>query len=160
MQDIICGWTESNQQALKAAICSPGTDKVLPHIITLKDPPTSFDPNLSAKDNLFFDDEYQTYEVFVDESLKDNKASFGVYFADNHPWNIGSWTAGKQDLQASTCQGIIYVLQKFPPDANICIYIDREAVLTVLQQLLLPLQKQYKTQGVALFNQISFIWRN
>ena len=60
------------------------------------------------------DDEYDAYEVFIDESLKDGEASYGVFFNTDHPWNLGCRTANSQDLQSSTCQDIIYVLKKLP----------------------------------------------
>ena len=156
LQDRIPGWTLANHRALQELVCSPGTDRVLPHITTLKEAPESSDLLRveDREDLLFWDPEYNAVEVFVDESLAEGKASFGTFFAPNHPWNLGSRTTNRQDLQASTCQGIIYALKKLPLDTNVNFYIDRESALKVLWQLPLPPRVQHKTQGVALFNQI------
>ena len=113
-----------------------------------------------AEGKLEWDKEYNTYKVFVDKSLKDESASFGVFFGPDHPWNLGCRTANSQDLQSSTCQGIIYALKKLPLDVNVTFYIDQESVLKVLQQLPLPLRVQHKTQKVAYFNHILALTRN
>ena len=127
---------------------------VLPHIVTLKKPPQSHVSLPIGEKDLPWDRDYFATECFVDESLKDSKASFGVYFAKNHPWNLSSHTASKQELQESTCQGIIYALKKIPSDLDIWMYIDCKVAIDVLDQLPLPPRVQHKTSGVAFFNQI------
>ena len=82
-------WNHSNQNVLKASICLPNSDKILPHILSLHAPPHSLHSVTEAEGMLVRDNGYNTYEVFIDESLKEGQASFGVFFNTDHPWNLG-----------------------------------------------------------------------
>ena len=76
----------------------------------------TFNPN-----DFFFDEEYQGYEVYIDETLKKtknkpDKAGYGIYFNKKHKYNHYDRVDGEQTLQNATYQGILHTLKKFPMD--------------------------------------------
>ena len=78
-------WNHSNQNVLKSTICLPNTDKILPNILALRAPPHSLHAVTEAEGMLVRDDKYNTYKVFINESLKDGEASYRVFFNTDHP---------------------------------------------------------------------------
>ena len=124
MQDTLC-------------VAKPPRQKILPHILTITEtsPQFDFESEPEQASNFFYDEEYKAYEAFVDESKKDDKASFGVYFKEGCPLNTSSRARGPQSLQNATMQGVEYVLENFPTAENITIYIDRESVFKLLTKL-------------------------
>ena len=60
--------------------------------------------------NIYYDEEKECYEIFVDETFKDNKAAYAVYCNKDSENNYYSRVEGEQTLQNATYQGILHDL--------------------------------------------------
>jgi len=125
-------WDVRQRNMLKSEICGDAdATKVLPHILKLNNaiPPIQINNFRFTYDNY---DDVSGYEVFVDESLKDGIATFGIFYKNNNRHNYCDKVVGEQSLQNATYQGIAHVLHTFPTDEPLIIYLDRESVLKIL----------------------------
>jgi len=137
---------------------SPHESLIKPHILinTLcnKVIPFLF---LNNTEHFFFDQDSQAYEVFVDEGLKDDIATYGVYYTEKCPFNLGNRVYGPQTLQNATFQGVEQVLATFPPSKNLNIYLDRESALKILNRLPLCAKDRHNAHEINMLNRIAHL---
>jgi hypothetical protein len=86
-------------------------------------------------DECQYNEEEENFEIFIDESFKNNKAGYGVFCKNNSKYNYFSRVEGEQTLQNATYQGVLHVLKGFPINKNINFIIDRKAVIDVLEKI-------------------------
>ena len=113
-----------------------------------------FNPN-----DFFYDEEYEGFEVYIDESLKKqkgkpDKAGYGIHFRRKHKYNYYDRVDGEQTLQNATYQGIIHVLKSLPTNIPIIFCIDRKAVIDVLENPPTSFKEQQNTLHLDIVNQI------
>ena len=123
-------WNAAKQTHLKKQICKQDSREIKDYIIKRRVAFTNweFEP-----EQFYFDEEYQGYEITIDESLKENKAGYGIYLGRKHKYNFYSRVEGEQTLQNATYQGILHVLKGFPVDEPIIFILDRESVIKVME---------------------------
>ena len=92
-------------------------------------------PKINININIYYDEEKECYEIFVDETFKDNKAAYTVYYNKDSENNYYSRVEGEQTLQNAVYQGILHALKHLPKDIPINFIIDRNAVIDVLQRI-------------------------
>ncbi len=119
-------WSISDRNKLKQNICENDDITVQSHILKLNNimPEIKIQEKENKPDQRFeydIDKDYDGYEVFIDESLKDGKASFGIYYKDKSKYNYCNRVYGEQTLQNATYQGIEHVLQSFPKNKTLII---------------------------------------
>eukprot|EP00026_Physarum_polycephalum_P003190 Phypoly_transcript_03200.p1 GENE.Phypoly_transcript_03200~~Phypoly_transcript_03200.p1 ORF type:complete len:396 (+),score=55.22 Phypoly_transcript_03200:875-2062(+) len=81
----------------------------------------------------FFNENEEAYEIFIDETYKENKAGYGVFCKNNSKNNYFSRVEGEQTLQNATYQGILHVLKEAPQNEKINFILDRKAVIDVME---------------------------
>ena len=79
----------------------------------------------------YFNDAENIYEIFIDETLKNEEAGYTVYCKTNSKNNYFSRVEGERTLQNATYQGILHVLKATPPKTPINFIIDRKVVIDV-----------------------------
>ena len=84
----------------------------------------------------YYNKEEEAYKIYIDETLKDNKAGYGVFCKQNSEYNYCNRVEGEQTLQNATHEGILHALKGVPKDQAINFIIDRKAR---------RLQRPYKT---------------
>ena len=151
-------WKAKQHKMLQSHLCSPNSDtQIAPHAVFHTSLMETGSTTLNSTQNTYFDIEYQAFEVFVDESLKDNKAAFGVFYGNNCNLNCSTRVYGPQTLQNATFQGVEHVLELFPKNENVSIYIDRESALQLLWKLPLPPSKNNHVHELNMLNKISYL---
>ena len=105
-------------------------------------------------DKLSYDEELQGYEIFIDESLKNEKAGYGIYYCKQHEYNYYDRVDGEQTLSNATLQGILHVLKNFPLNLPIIFGIDRKAVIEVVNNLPKSIKEQQNTLHIDTIRQI------
>jgi hypothetical protein len=79
-------------------------------------------------------EENEGYEIFVNETLKNNIAGYGIFCKKNSKYNYYSRVEGKQTLQNAMYQGILHVLKGIPKDENIDFILDRKEVIDIFEK--------------------------
>ena len=130
--NLVPSWTNNTHNQVKIDLSTSLFNPEIPYNIA-KWGQFKHTPALLQK--LHWDNDYYAHEAFVDESLKDNKSAWGVFWSPNHPWNKSSSTLGRQTLQNATFQAVEYILLHMPNTGDINIYIDQESALKVLNNL-------------------------
>ena len=95
----------------------------------------------SNKD-FFFDKELKGYEIYVDETLVNKKAGFGIHIKKRNQYNFYDRVEGEETLQNATYQGILHTLKGFPQDQPIVFIIDRKGVINVMENFPTSHKKQ------------------
>ena len=144
-------WERRKYTHLKKQMCKNKSTKVKQHIIKRleRDIEWEFYP-----DNFYFDEENQGYEVYIDESLKKDKAGYGVYLRRKHQYNFYDRVDGEQTLQNATYHGILHVLKGFPTDEPLIMIIDRKAVINVMENFPTTYRNQQNSLHMDTLNQI------
>jgi len=109
--------------------------------------------------NCYFDPDpsYNAYEIFVDETITSSakaESGYGIYYGHANPCNSYYKVYGNNSLQNATLQGIEKVLKTVDHTVNVCIYIDRESVLKVLNKLPLTPQEEHHTTELNMVKRI------
>ena len=112
--------------------------------------------------DFFYDEEYEGYEVYIDETIKKtknkpDKAGYGIHFNRKHKYNFYDRVDGEQTLQNATYQGILHVLKKFPLDEPIIFCIDRKAVIDVMENFPTTYREKQDSLHLDTLNQIQEI---
>ena len=82
-------------------------------------------------EDCFFNDTKEVYEIYIDETEKNNMAGYRIYCKHNSQNNFYSRVKKEQTLQNATYQGILHVLKRAPKNQVINFIIDRKAVIDV-----------------------------
>ena len=99
MTDIIGDWTKRKQKYLQNNVCVSKTNTIKPFILKRLEQVKKWK---ISPDTMHLDQDYMGYEVYIDESLKNNKAGYGIWFGDKHEYNFYSRVEGEQTLQNAT----------------------------------------------------------
>ena len=124
---------------LKKEMCEKNTNTIKPHILKRLDryPQWEFNP-----EDFFFDEELKGYEIYVDETLVNKKAGFGIHIKKRNQYNFYDRVEGEETLQNATYQGILHTLKRFPQDQPIVFIIDRKGVIDVMENFPTSHKKQ------------------
>jgi hypothetical protein len=140
-------WPTRKHNHLKKQLCNKN-DQIKESILKGLDryQPWEFNPGY-----FHFDEEMGGYEIYVDETLKQqkgkpDKAGYGIHIGKKHQYNFYDRVEGEQTLQNATYQGILHVLKGFPLDEPILFGIDRKAVIDVMENF----PKAYKDKQSSL----------
>ena len=87
--------TDKMYQKLKKTICETNKRIIKPYILKRLKINTKWEFN---KKTAYFDKETDAYEIYVDETLKNNKAAYAVFSLKNSPNNHHSRVEGEQTL--------------------------------------------------------------
>jgi hypothetical protein len=79
-------------------------------------------------------EENEGYEIFVDETLKNNIAEYSIFCKKDNKYNYYSRVEGEQILQNATYQKILHVLKGIPKDEKINFVLDRKEVIDIFEK--------------------------
>jgi hypothetical protein len=79
-------------------------------------------------------EENEGYEIFVDETLKNNIAGYGIFCKKDSKYNYFSRVEGEQTLQNATYQKILHVLKGVPNDEKINFILDRKGIIDIFEK--------------------------
>ena len=133
---IICD--DKIKQQFKRELCKENSRKIKSHILKAIDKNINFiiyENNDQKDDRFLYDNNFQAYEVHIDETFANGKAGYGIFYKRNNLFNYYNRAYAEQTLQNATFQGIEHVLKTFPKDKPLCIYLDHESVLKVVRKL-------------------------
>ena len=122
--------TKTSYNNLKKEICKPNSNEVLDNILKRINRYPEWN-----MDDCFFNEVEEAYEIYVDETEKNNMAGYGIFCNHNSQNNYYSRVEGEQTLQNATYQGILHVLKGVPKNQAINFIIDRKAVIDIFNKL-------------------------
>ena len=108
----------------------------------------------------FYNEQEKAYEIYIDETLKNNIAGYGIYCKNNSKNNYYSRTEGEQTLQNSTYQAVLHVLKGAPVEAPLIFIIDRKAAIDILNNLPKTYRQKQDSLHLDILNQIEIIMKN
>jgi len=90
---------------------------------------------LFSSKNVTYDKDTQTFEIYIDETLKNNKAAYSVFCKKDSRNNYYSRVEGEQTLQNGTYQGILHTLKHTPYNIPLNFIIDRKAAIDIIENI-------------------------
>jgi hypothetical protein len=92
-------------------------------------------------------EENEGYEIFVDETLKNNIVGHSIFCKKNSKYNYYSCIEREQTLQNATYQEILHLLKGILKDEKINFVLDRKGVIDIFEKFL----KTYRERQNSLY---------
>ena len=137
---------------LKKELCKPDSNTLTDNILRRINKYPEWN-----MEECYYNEEEKAYEIYIDETLKDNKAGYGVFCKQNSEYNYCSRVEGEQTLQNATYQGILHALKGVPKDQAINFIIDRKAVIDVFNKFPATYRERQETLHLDTLIQIEAI---
>jgi hypothetical protein len=131
-------WNKKQINSVKKYICDKNSDKIKANILKAAELNMQFnlvDSEYNSNPMFYYDQKLKCYEVQIDESLKNGKAGYGIYYKHNCVYNFYDRVYGDQTLQNTTYQSIEHVLNTFPFNKPLCIILDRKSVFDIMKKV-------------------------